>query len=351
MGNEDQEESPEEEEEEEKEQQQQDEENTNVGLRIPKKKYSAFHQRAAHPDETDQQGQMRRDNFSYELIRQEQLGAALQRGCAFQAAKTCKEQKEKDARENSVDTLDDGFAKRMTKRGLSKFERGEFVRGIIQSQYSDALEFFANKSMSLDRTLKRTDVFAKGKYDPQFFGFPRISLDGLVNYRVRKDVKRGNLTHEEAFVILLVTSVLFNKFCTFYGLSVQTEVVQRLGSVLHVKRYKGDIEVDIIEVIKDVTDSKSKLNGFEFQASRSGATTQKVVARRGGGGRSTHNAPPVKRAKRSLSPFHDKNGPQFVPKGWCIFLFGLGSCSKGAKCQHSHTRWSAAEEKAARASR
>ena len=313
----------------------------NRRARIPK--YPVMQQRVMYQDE--------QQRLEYDLIRQEQLGAALQRGAAKQAAKSSKEQKDNEGRANSLEALDDGFAAKMKKKGLSKFDRGEFVRWLVQSQYSDVLNLFENRAMSLDRTLKKVDVFTKGKFDPLFPGMPRLSLDGLMNVRLRKDVVKGRLTGEEALWTSLMANILFNKFCTFYGWSIQGLLVQRLGAVLRVKNYVGNIEGDIIEVIKDVTYSKPVLSGFNEHT----VTASRAVVRRGGGGRNMSYAPPAKRAKKGknpeLAPYHDKSGPQFVPKGWCMYFHGLGSCSHGDTCRSKHTRWSAADEKAARASK
>ena len=57
---------------------------------------------------------------------------------------------------------------------------------------------------------------------------------------------------------------------------------------------------------------------------------------------------PKKNGYIDFKPFRDPTNPAFVPTGWCIWYFRLGSCKKGARCPHKHSMWTDADLESAK---
>ncbi|MCP5016133.1 MAG: hypothetical protein GY938_12810 [Ketobacter sp.] len=151
------------------------------------------------------------------------------------------------------------------------------------------------------------------------------------------------LCHETALVAVMMSSVVLNEFCMKYPVTIQLECAQRLGGRLHCEKYTGDIIDDIKGSISGATFSKPKSYGFD-------AVTY-TSRKRGFGGDRKGKKGGMKRQRIDFTVFKDKNSAKFVPKGFCMWKFGVGKCEKSdSECKHSHVRWTEAELAAAKAS-
>ena len=111
-------------------------------------------------------------------------------------------------------------------------------------------------------------------------------------------------------------------------------MVQLLGQKTRSKFSGDDVVKDLTDSINQATFNKPMKPGFRYPSS----STTTYGARRA----------QKKNGFVDLKPFRDPSNQAFVPPGWCIWYFRLGSCKKGAKCSHKHTMWTAAELEAAK---
>ncbi len=107
---------------------------------------------------------------------------------------------------------------------------------------------------------------------------------------------------------------------------------------MHCEVYTGDLCTDLRESIRDACFSKAKCAGFDADVFR--------PRKRGGPAGSGRDA---KRQKVDFSIYKDKSSAKWVPKGWCLWKFGLGKCKKSdAECSNKHVKWTAEEFAAAK---
>ncbi len=164
-------------------------------------------------------------------------------------------------------------------------------------------------------------------------------MDGLVQWRLRRDVCKETLSVGQAWSIAMLANILLNEFCVLYTVTIQIECAQLLGQRIGGDAYNRDVIVDLKSVIAEATFSRHKCNGFERAAYE-----KKTIRKSGkkGGNKGKGNF-------LDFKPFQDPTSDKFVPPGWCIFFFGRGSCIFGEKCSRKHTRWTAAEFEAGKA--
>ncbi len=120
----------------------------------------------------------------------------------------------------------------------------------------------------MDGSAKRGEALTKAKFSPEFIGFPRLVIDGLVNRRIRKDMQKKRMSTEEAIIAQLMCTVIANEFCVRYPLLIQLECAQRLGGRIQCEVYTGDLCTDLRESIRDACFSKAKCAGFDADTFR-----------------------------------------------------------------------------------
>ena len=133
---------------------------------------------------------------------------------------------------------------------------------------------------------------------------------------------------------LIMCAMMLNEFFIQYPISTQLEMVQLLGQKTRSKFGGEDVVMDVRESINQATFNKLMKPGFRFTAPSSTPYSAKKAPRRNG--------------YIDFKPFRDPTNPAFVPPGWCIWYFRIGSCKKGSKCPHKHSAWTAAELEAAK---
>lgn len=133
---------------------------------------------------------------------------------------------------------------------------------------------------------------------------------------------------------LIMCGMLLNEFTIQYHISTQLEMVQLLGQKTRSKFSGSDVVMDLQESINQATFNKPMKPGFGYTSSLTTSNGAKKGQKRNG--------------YIDFKPFRDPSNPAFVPTGWCIWYFRLGSCKKGAKCPHKHSMWTAAELEAAK---
>ena len=241
----------------------------------------------------------------------------------------------------------DLFAQTMMKTGLNSFNLNAFAVGVVKELHCGIAGNIVNKVMSMDASVKRGEALTKAKFNPNFMGFPRLVMDGLVNRRVRKDMLSGRLTADEALVKVLMVNSALNALCIEYPLYIQLECAQRFGGRIWCEKYTGKLLADLETSKNEACFNKAKTRGFDaitFGNASFGNKKRKRDWKSGKG-------PASKRKRVDFSVYMDKTSAKFVPKGFCIWKFGIGKCNKSdAECSHKHTRWTDAEMAAARAS-
>ena len=129
-------------------------------------------------------------------------------------------------------------------------------------------------------------------------------------------------------------NMLLDEFFIQYHASSQIEMVQFLGQRTESKFGNDDVVMDVKEAIKQASFNKSMKSGFSYVGSSITTSSAKKAHKRSN--------------YIDFKPFRDPTNPAYVPTGWCIWYFRLGSCKKGTKCPHKHSMWTDADLESAK---
>ncbi len=243
----------------------------------------------------------------------------------------------------AVDISNDVFAQDSATCGYSTFSVEKFATDLIHTDYAPIHMDIINKVMSLDSSIKRGEALDHKKFNPFIWGLPSLLLHGLIHNRMRVDIQCGS-SWENCLRSYVTCSKLINSLCLRYVTEVQVNAVYTLGSRIGSKsRYNGNLVQDVQQSFADATFNRQKVKGYDkVLANRDYKKSKKSNGYNNGYNNNN------RKKKIDFSIYKDKTNSLFVPPGWCLWKFGVGSCNKGGQCRFKHQKWSDDEYKKAK---
>eukprot|EP01083_Nonionella_stella_P092321 258403_1 len=237
----------------------------------------------------------------------------------------------------SVDLSGDFFSRRINGGGANAFNLCEFATGFIWKVHGDIAEDIISKICNSDNSAKRGDALSKAKFNPYICQMPRLLIDGILTQHARREIS-CNVPALKVLSDLAYGMKVVNEFTLRYGIDAQVHFAQLLGQKFgSLKPYSGEFERDLEQASNNAKFNRQMVAGFVKKS-------EFYKPKGNGFGQNARKKPRV-----DWAPYKDKNNPKWVPKGWCLYFFASGSCRKGQKCNHKHTKWTQAEFDAAKA--